>query len=386
MDIHIHLGRPAQLALRAGPFAALLFLLVGLAAAAPNAVDAIPDVITYQGYATDANGVALSGSYDVCFRLYDLPSGGTPLWEECRTGENQAPFDNGLFNVLLGQAVPLPDPFPADPLYMGVTVEADGEMAPRERLGSVPFALRASRADSATSADLAQAVPDGSITSAKLHIDGAIDMGGSSLENIDWVAAGENHIALAAGTTPYIRAISQNGMYLFLDANNDSTTQEFKVWRDSDHNASPVAAVWTLREDGRVSMTGPLDMGGNPIVDQGALIEANLQTPGEQAAERIERFSEGDVLCWEDGQLELCAERGTRMVQAVADADGKPIVLGAEQVKVFGPVREGDFLVASAVPGVAAVDNTPAPGTVIAQALEPFAFGRGTIKAMIRKF
>ena len=44
----------------------------------------------------------------------------------------------------------------------------------------------------------------------------------------------------------------------------------------------------------------------------------------------------------------------------------------------------GDLLVASSVPGYAVVNNQPAPGTVIAKALEDFAGEQGTIKAMIR--
>ena len=54
----------------------------------------------------------------------------------------------------------------------------------------------------------------------------------------------------------------------------------------------------------------------------------------------------------------------------VADENGKPIVIGAEPVKVVGPVRMGDLLVASDVAGYAMVNNQPAPGTVIAKAID----------------
>jgi len=50
------------------------------------------------------------------------------------------------------------------------------------------------------------------------------------------------------------------------------------------------------------------------------------------------------------------------------------------------PFQAGDILVASDVPGYARVNNDPAPGTVIAQALEDFDGERGVIKAMIRKW
>lgn len=129
-----------------------------------------------------------------------------------------------------------------------------------------------------------------------------------------------------------------------------------------------------------------LDMNGRSITNCGALVEANLQTPEELAAERLERFERGDVLCWGDGQLEKCSIPNDRLVQAVADENGKPVVIGAEVIKVLGPVQAGDLLVASSVSGYAMVNNDPAPGTVIAKALEDFDGEKGLIKAMIRNF
>ncbi len=129
-------------------------------------------------------------------------------------------------------------------------------------------------------------------------------------------------------------------------------------------------------------------MHGNSIVNCGALTEANLQTLEELAAERIDRLSEGDLLCWspESDRLEKCAVANDRLVQAVADPDGRPIVIGAEVVRVLGPVQAGDILVASDVPGYAMVNNDPRPGTVIAQVLENFDGEQGLVKAMIRKW
>jgi len=128
-----------------------------------------------------------------------------------------------------------------------------------------------------------------------------------------------------------------------------------------------------------------LDMDGHAVVNCGALTEANLQTDAERASERIDRFDEGDVLCWGDGRLEKCDREADPLVQAVADANGKPIILGAEVIKVVGRVQRGDYLVASSVPGYARATHQPAFGTVIGQALEDFDGGRGLIRAMIRK-
>jgi len=131
---------------------------------------------------------------------------------------------------------------------------------------------------------------------------------------------------------------------------------------------------------------GNVDIYGN--VNCNALVENNLQSKNERLLQHIYRFSEGDVLCWspETDQLELCNVTGDRLVMAVADPNGKPIVMGAEPVKVLGPVKAGDILVSSNVPGYAMVNNNPKPGTVIAQALEDFNGDKGVIKAMIRKW
>ena len=138
----------------------------------------------------------------------------------------------------------------------------------------------------------------------------------------------------------------------------------------------------------RVEITADGDMHVDGNVTCGGLVENNLQTPEEKQAESIARFEEGDLLCWspESEQLEKCTLPNDRLVMAVADPNGKPIVMGAEVIKVLGPVTAGDILVASDVPGYAMVNNDPAPGTVIAQALEDFDGERGIIKAMIRKW
>lgn len=153
----------------------------------------------------------------------------------------------------------------------------------------------------------------------------------------------------------------------------------------------------------RLTQHGTLNMFGNDItgVDHidvnsahcdscttGAVIEANLQTEEEQETGQIDRFTEGDLQCWSPKaeRLEKCTETNDRLVQSVADEDGKPIVMGAEMVKVIGPVKAGDLLVSSGASGYAMVNNDPIPGTVIAQALEDFDGEKGMIKAMIRKF
>jgi hypothetical protein len=98
------------------------------------------------------------------FRVYDVPTGGTPLWEELWTGGNAVSVSDGLFNVMLGSLnTGLANVVQTrDELYLGITVGTDSEMTPRVQLGSVPFSMHALN------------VPDDTITSNKV-LDGSID-------------------------------------------------------------------------------------------------------------------------------------------------------------------------------------------------------------------
>ena len=150
-----------------------------------------------------------------------------------------------------------------------------------------------------------------------------------------------------------------------------------------------VTGALTVGSCGRSAQHDSDDVAANQCtpgsISTGAVIELGLLTQEEHLAGQIDRFTWGDVLCWsrETARLELCEEENNRLIMAVAAPNGYPVVLGAEPIKVIGPVQIGDLLVASDVLGYAMVNNNPAPGTVIAKAIEDFDGERGIIKAMI---
>jgi hypothetical protein len=131
---------------------------------APAAAGTSTGTIAYQGRLADADGNPLTGTYNMIFRLYDVASGGVPLWEEQWTGSNSVRVSDGLFNVMLGSLTPIPQSVVTgnSSLWLGITVGTDDEMTPRVQLGSVPFAVQA------------LTVPDGSVTTAKIA-DGAVN-------------------------------------------------------------------------------------------------------------------------------------------------------------------------------------------------------------------
>ena len=136
-----------------------------LTSAAPAAAPtSSTNTIPYQGRIANASGQAITGTQPMIFRLYNVASGGTHLWEEQWTGPNSVRVSDGLFNVMLGslngisQAIITGNPS----LWLGITVGSDNEMTPRVQLGSVPFATQA------------LTVPDGSITNSKLAEDARV--------------------------------------------------------------------------------------------------------------------------------------------------------------------------------------------------------------------
>ncbi len=168
----------------------LLSIIVMINVLAQNPSD-IPTVINYQGYLTDENGKALSGTYDLLFRLYpDTLISSNWDWSE----EQSVVVENGLYNILLGSINPITADTLKDEKYLGITVEGETEMEPRLRIASVAYSLRSEEANyahilSAPDNDPLKAVVvtnDGMIgigtdnPKAKLDVSGGIFVHGSA--------------------------------------------------------------------------------------------------------------------------------------------------------------------------------------------------------------
>jgi len=128
--------------------------------------------ISYQGRLADSAGNPLTGKYDLEFRIYDVPTGGTPLWTEMWTGGNAVDVSDGLFNVMLGSINnTLASAIEGhDELYLGITVGTDSEMTPRVQLGSVPFSFQAMTAQSLSGQIATQQIADSAVTSRKANL------------------------------------------------------------------------------------------------------------------------------------------------------------------------------------------------------------------------
>jgi len=129
----------------AGAFTKDIFTNIDTIFNSPSSVT-IPSLINYQGYLTDSGGNPIDGTVGMTFSIYDVPAGGSPVWQETQSSVS---VTDGLFNVLLGIVNPLNADYLTGSSYLGITVNPDPEMTPRQQIVSVAYAIIADQANNA---------------------------------------------------------------------------------------------------------------------------------------------------------------------------------------------------------------------------------------------
>jgi len=89
-------------------------------------------MFTEQGEVFDASGVPISGlNLMFMFTLYSASVGGMPLWTESQ----MITPAKGLFSAQLGSVTPIgTDVLATSPLFLGIHINADVEMSPRQQV------------------------------------------------------------------------------------------------------------------------------------------------------------------------------------------------------------------------------------------------------------
>lgn len=101
-----------------------------------------PATLSYQGSLYDNNKLPVTAVKTLRFNLYKTVDAAESarFWTETMTSVN---VTNGRFAVILGNTTPLnPADFQTD-IWVGIKVDTDNEMTPRQKLTSVAFALNA---------------------------------------------------------------------------------------------------------------------------------------------------------------------------------------------------------------------------------------------------
>jgi hypothetical protein len=151
---------------RASLLAMLVIVMVASFVAAfsrPDKAEAATNsTINFQARLLTAAGkVVPDGTYNVEFKLYDVASSGTALWTETRTSTDRVRTVNGYLTVNLGSITGFGTNINWDQelwltMNIGGTAGSpswDGEMSPRLKLTSVPYAFRAGQLVGGTGAN-----------------------------------------------------------------------------------------------------------------------------------------------------------------------------------------------------------------------------------------
>ncbi|MFH1777648.1 MAG: hypothetical protein ABH952_08860 [Candidatus Omnitrophota bacterium] len=231
-------------------FVVAVLMVVFLTAAVVNA--AVPHLIRFQGKVTDKDGAPLNGAYNITFRIYDAASGGTLKWSETQSA---IPVNNGIFTVLLGNVNSLDLPFDV-PYWLSMEVNNDGEMAPRQQITSVGYAIHAETADNI--ADVA-VIPSGAIIimtgtscpagyTRMAELDNRFLMGGTTYQAD--AGGSQTHTHSAGG---YNVANHKHGAGTYAAGAHQHNAGGLYV-NDHVHNIPATATVWGLREGNHESL------------------------------------------------------------------------------------------------------------------------------------
>lgn len=106
----------------------------------------VPHLIGFQGQLTEG-GNPVNGEVEISFKIYNVETGGSPMWIEVQ----MVTVEEGRYSVLLGSGTTLDGIEFTGDRWLALHVTGQSEMAPRYRLATSPFSLRAKVADSVAS-------------------------------------------------------------------------------------------------------------------------------------------------------------------------------------------------------------------------------------------
>lgn len=176
------------------------------APAGPLSAASSPQKIQFQGKLLDTANNPRNGSFELTFRLFNVPTGGAALWSETQTG---VAVNNGVFEASLGAVTGLtPALFGGASHYLEVEVSPDPAMTPRLPLLMAPSAFRALLADdlapgNTSYVQVRQSVQAGAV----LHVASATVAGPFKATGTStFTAAGSQTYSLAASSGVLLQA------------------------------------------------------------------------------------------------------------------------------------------------------------------------------------
>jgi len=359
----------------------------------PSPAEDVLSYIPVQGRLTNSAGIPLDGDYEITFRLYDVNVGGTELCHDT----NLVTVTKGLFSSEIWGTCA--DHITGEQIFLGIEVESDGEMSPRQPIFAVPYAwsLRPGAVISGTVG------PD-----PVVHIQNA-DPSGRGLRVYSMSQTGTNYAIVGAARSPngFGGYFYNNGAGTALradsnsaDATNHTVPSLYLVQSNASGDYLVGASSYLGTRTWRVDRTGKGFFNGG-TQNSGADFAEQMAVDGSDT-----KYEPGDVLVISnnaDRMVELSSKAYSTAVIGVYSSDpavlagapdtdnplsGIPVaIVGIVPCKVSaenGAIQRGDLLVTASKPGYAMrAGENPPQGTVLGKALEPLEKGAGTILILV---
>ena len=219
---------------------------------------------------------------------------------------------------------------------------------------------------------------------------GAIGVKGDTFGNSGWASGvfGTAHSLTAIGVTgwnsnagPGLYAWSQLGPGLIVKGTGTGNLAEI-------HNHT-VGLRWKVTHDGNVRADGTFQGGGADFAEMVPVRQRDLE-PGDVVIMTADSKLARSFEAHQASVVGVVSTRPGFLGDLYRDLDEKekiPLaVIGIVPVKVTaagGPIRPGDMLTPSAVPGTAMRSRKIVPGTVIGKAMEGLESGEGLIRMLV---
>ena len=234
----------------------------------------VPNLIDYQGKITDSSSNPITSSVSITFTIYDDATGGINLWDE--THASVTPVD-GLVHVLLGSQTAFePSLFDGSDLWLGINVNDDGEMAPRLRIVSVPYAIYANDADKLDGYDSSYfmtATTDnwidttGDTMTSNLVVNADFQATGITRDSGGDAGTSGQILSSTVTGTDWITVSTGSGDGHSLDAADGSPTDVVYVDNDGNVGINDDTPNYQLDIDGDIHSTGDYTCDGTIIAD-----------------------------------------------------------------------------------------------------------------------
>lgn len=322
-------------------------------------VDAqIPRKINYQGYLTTPNGAPINNaSLPMALKIYDVLSGGSPLFSET---QNVA-VSNGVFSVQIGAVSALALNFDR-PYFLGVAINGDAEMTPRQPLAAAPYALLAAQAELLSNAAQTQSntLLDnlgnvGQYNAISIGLDGFPVISYQDVTNSKLKVAKCVNVACAG--TPVVTTVDGSANAL---GNNTSITvppDGLPIIAYRDTSANLRVAKCANPDCSGTATTTPLGAGGfvASIAIAGDGLPVIVHSTTFAGPSKIVKC--GNAACTASTTISV----STQLLSVAVGADGVPVAVGGSAVGFF---RCTDVLCTAITSG-----RLPAPGVTAATSL-----------------